>query len=245
MPHEISARILIVEDEVEIRAILRQALEDDGFSVVEAESRSEALHQLDAGKIDLITLDLYLGHQHSGLDLAREIRSRRNIPIVMITAKDTAPDRVTGLESGADDYIVKPFHLREVVLRIRNVLGRYAHPPAGRTASAANGPRRLAFDDFILDTTSRALRTTRGLKVDLTDIEFRLLNLLLENPARVLSRDEISQALHGRDWSPFDRTIDGHVARLRRKLEAAEDEPRFIKSVRGVGYVFAGDVSSE
>jgi len=237
--------ILIVDDEPEVRAVLRNALEGDGFSVIEASNRDDAIRCVDSQSIDLVTLDLRLG-QEDGLDLAREIRTRRNIPIVMITGRDAPLDRVTGLEHGADDYITKPFHIREVVLRLQNVLMRYAPSLKKSLAAAgsASGPRQFAFDKCVLDLQRRELRLSDGTIVDLTDIEFRLLALLLENPARVLSRDEISHSLTGRDWSPLDRSIDGHIARLRRKLEAPAEELKMIKSVRGVGYVFAADVSA-
>ncbi len=228
--------LLIVDDEPEVRSVLREALQREGFSVNEAGDLATALRYLDEHPIELVTLDLRLG-QDDGLEAARKIRSKRNLPIVMITARDRPWDRIAGLEQGADDYITKPFQIREVVLRVRNVLRRYSSPV--RT----NDVQRLAFDGCIVDAAKHELRTAGGSIVDLTDIEFRLLLLLVENAARVLSRDEISRSLTGHDWSPLDRTIDGHIARLRRKLEVSSDEPRLIKSVRGVGYVFTGEVT--
>src|SRR5208337_2270274 len=141
-------------------------------------------------------------------------------------------DRIVGLEHGADDYIVKPFNLRETMLRIHGVLRRYEAPLAvsegNRPASAA---RVRAFDHCVLHLVKRELRSNDGDLIDLTDAEFRLLVLFVENPTRVLSRDEIARLVLGREWSPLDRTLDGHVARLRRKLEGPTDEPRLIKSV--------------
>ncbi len=237
--------VLVIDDQPDVRAILRQALENEGFEVIEAGDKVGALRYINDQVIDLVTLDLRLGHE-DGLEVAREIRATRNVPIVMITGRDEPLDRVTGLEHGADDYITKPFHIREVALRLHNVLKRYAHRPAESPAApdSVQERSRYTFDDCVLDVRKRELRTIAGGMVDLTDIEFRLLVFLVENAARVLSRDEISQALTGRDWSPLDRTIDGHIARLRRKLEALADEPRLIKSVRGVGYVFAATVST-
>jgi two-component system, OmpR family, response regulator len=205
-------------------------------------SEEDALKALGQSQIDLVTLDLKLG-QTDGLQLARALRAIRNVPLVMITGKDSQFDRIVGLEYGADDYIVKPFNLRETMLRIHNVLKRYDAPLApSEDAEQAPGGRIRVFGNCVLDLVKRELRSSEGELIDLTDAEYRLLVLFVENPARVLSRDEIARAVQGRDWSPLDRTVDGHVARLRRKLEEASDEPKIIKSVRTVGYVFTLDV---
>jgi two-component system, OmpR family, response regulator len=235
-------RVLIVDDEPAVRAVLSRALTDEGFKTFEAANRDEAMRCLAENSVDLITLDLRLG-QVGGLEVAQEIRIKRNIPIVMITGCDQAIDRVAGLEHGADDYITKPFNIREVLLRLRNILKRYAPPVTVHDKPNGDAACRYFFEHCILDPAKREVRAERGDRIDLTDIEFQLLLLLVKNCTRVLSRDEISQALTGHEWSPLDRTIDGHVARLRRKLESPADEPRLIKSVRGIGYVFAGDVS--
>jgi two-component system, OmpR family, response regulator len=236
--------VLVVDDEPEVRGVLRHALQTEQFAVLEASSRQDALKALGEAQIDLVTLDLKLG-QTDGLQLAKEMRAIRNVPLVMITGKDSQFDRIVGLEHGADDYIVKPFNLREAMLRIRNVLKRYAAPLVpSEEAGQLSGGRIRVFNHCVLDLVKRELRSTDGELIDLTDAEFRLLALFVENPARVLSRDELARAVQGHDWSPLDRTVDGHVARLRRKLEGATDEPRIIKSVRTVGYVFASDVSA-
>ena len=234
--------VLVVDDAPEVRRVLRRALEAEGYSTLEASNEQEALEVFRETQVDLVTLDLKLGHS-DGLQLAREIRTIRNVPLVMITGKDSQFDRIVGLEHGADDYIVKPFNLRETMLRIQGVLRRYEAPLAP-SEGGASGLCARAFDHCVLDLVKRELRSSEGDLIDLTDAEFRLLALFVENPARVLSRDELARAVQGHEWSPLDRTLDGHVARLRRKLEGATDEPRIIKSVRGVGYVFAVDVSS-
>ncbi len=215
--------ILVVDDEAEIRSVLRAALEEEGYFVVEAGSKAEAVSAFAAHPISLITLDLRLAHEN-GLDLAREFRAKRNVPVIMITGKDDALDRIVGLELGADDYITKPFHVREVLLRVRNALKRYDLPAADNTSADASAGRVFAFDNCRLNALTRELKTIQGDPIDLTDYEFRLLSLLVANPGRVLSRAELSLALNGHEWSPLDRTIDGHVARLRRKIEAHEDE---------------------
>jgi DNA-binding response OmpR family regulator len=236
--------VLVVDDEPRIRTVLRRALKAEGFSILEASTREEALKAFGETQVDLVTLDLMLGHA-DGLQLAREMRAIRNVPLVMITGKDSQFDRIAGLEHGADDYIAKPFNLRETVLRIRNVLKRYEAPLVPTEGGGqASGPRSLVFDRWVLDLVRRELRSSDGELIDLTATEFRLLVLFVENPARVLSRDDIARAVQGHDWSPLDRTLDGHVARLRRKLEGVTNELRIIKSVRSVGYVFASEVSS-
>ena len=236
--------ILVVDDEPELREILREGLEAEGFAVVEAANKSALFRCLNTHPIKLITLDLGLGQQ-DGLALALEIRAAHNVPIIMITGRDTPLDRVAGLERGADDYITKPFHIREVAIRVRSVLGRYgilvgsSIPSRIMTNDAA---QKYVFESVVLDVHKRELKKTDGAFVELTETEFRVLELFLKHPGRVLSRDDIMRMLKGHDWAPLDRVIDGHVARLRRKIEAPSDEVRIIKSVRGVGYVFTGDV---
>jgi DNA-binding response OmpR family regulator len=233
--------ILVVDDEPEVRALLRAGLEPEGFTVGEAGDGAGLLKALEGAHVDLITLDVRLGGE-DGFNLAREIRAKNNVPIVMISGKGDMIDRVVGLELGADDYIAKPFQMREVLARIRAVLRRYAAggPEPGRAAASA-GAARFGFDGWVLDTARRQLKTPEGDDCELTTAEFNLLAVLLERPGRVLSRDEIMNLLKGHDWSPLDRTVDGLVARLRKKIERGEC-PQLVKTVRGVGYVFAGEV---
>jgi two-component system OmpR family response regulator len=236
-------RILVVDDEPDIRSILRSGLEKEGYEVSEAGNQAELLQCLEAAPVDLITLDLDLDGEN-GLMLAREVRAQHNIPIVMITGKGDVFDRVAGLEQGADDYIVKPFHIREVLMRARSVLRRYELESVAEDVGNSVGvpAERYEFDGCILDVPRRELKAANGEIIDLTDAEFALLLSFLRQPARILSRDELMRVLNGRDWSPEDRTIDGHVARLRRKIDSQSELPRLIKSVRSVGYVFTGDV---
>jgi DNA-binding response OmpR family regulator len=233
--------ILVVDDEPEIRALLRKCFEREGFAVSEAADGAALRACIARRPIDLITLDLTLGGE-DGLELAREIRAARNVPIIMITGKGDMVDRVVGLELGADDYIVKPFQLREVLARARAVLRRYGRAEHGG-APAGQKHERLAFGDMVLDLTSRELRKKSGETRELTTAEFNLLEVFLKRPQRVLSRDSIMDLLKGHEWSPLDRSIDALVGRLRKKVESDPGEPRLIKTVRGVGYVFAGDVA--
>lgn len=234
--------ILVVDDDDQVRALLRNRFEKDGFGVVEARNARELWASLESAAIDLITLDLTLGRD-DGLALAREIRAKRNLPIIIISAKDEEIDRVLGLELGADDYVTKPFSPREVTARVRAVLRRYeaTAAPSGE-AVAGPGGTRLAFDGGVLDAARREVVSDAGRLIDLTTAEFNLLELFLRHPQRVMTRDEIMNCLKGQDWSAFDRSVDSAIARLRRKIEPDADRPRHIKTVRSVGYVFSSDV---
>ena len=248
MANEAAAHILVADDDAQIRTLLRSRFEKDGFMVSEARDGAEMRERLSAGTISLITLDLTLGRE-DGLALAREIRSHRNVPIIMISAKVDEVDRVVGLELGADDYITKPFSPREVVARVRAVLRRYATTTTatsgqtmavGQTTNA--GGQRLAFDGGMLDPARREFTSPTGVLIELATAEFNLLEMFLLCPQRVLTRDEIMNLLKGHDWNPLDRSVDSAVARLRKKIEPDPDRPRHIKTVRSIGYVFASDV---
>ena len=208
----------------------------EGYRVLEAGDRMKMLDVVQTESVDLVTLDLMLGRE-DGLEIARTLRATRNIPILMITGKSSPLDRVAGLESGADDYIVKPFHIREVILRIQKALDTYGHEIESQNS--------LLFDHTAFDPKRRVVKHLDGSSVELTGIELGLLELFIRHPGRILSRDEISRTLFGRDWEPLDRTIDGHVSRLRQKIELPDEGPSLIRSVRGVGYVFAGDVRTQ
>ncbi len=237
-----SDTILIVDDEPGVRMLLRAGLEAEGFSVVEAGNGAEAEAQLAAQPISLLTLDLKLAGE-DGLKLARDLRAKRNTPIVMITGKGDPIDRVVGLELGADDYIAKPFLMREVVARVRAVLRRYQAGDQGAAPEPVpSDGSRYAFDGWTLDTRRREVMMPGGLPCELTTAEFNLLQILVQRPGRVLSRDELMDLLKGHEWTPMDRSIDGLVARLRKKVEPGNERPQLVKTVRGVGYVFAGTV---
>jgi DNA-binding response OmpR family regulator len=235
-------RILIVDDEPEVRTLLRAGLEGEGFAVVEAADGRQAMSLIASRlPIDLVTLDLNLGGE-DGLKVARELRAAKNTPMIMITGKGDAIDRVVGLELGADDYIPKPFLMREVIARIRAVLRRYTGGVDARSISPDSPSERFGFDGWVVDLLRREVRAPDGTARELTTAEFNLLALFLQKPGRVLSRDELMDLLKGHDWTPMDRSIDALVARLRKKLEPDSERPQFVKTVRGIGYVFAGDV---
>jgi len=231
--------ILIVDDEPEVRTLLRTGLEGEGFSVLEASDGSQALTLIERVPISLVTLDLKLGGE-DGLKVARELRVVKNVPIIMITGKSDAIDRVVGLELGADDYIPKPFLMREVIARVRAVLRRYEAGNAPASGATSEDEECYGFDGWKVDLLRREVRDPSAELRDLTTAEFNLLALLVQRAGRVLSRDEIMDLLKGHDWTPMDRSIDALVARLRKKLEPDSERPTLVKTVRGVGYVFAG-----
>lgn len=235
-----SPHIVIVDDDPAIRELLRDCLEPEGFRISEAGDSARMNSILEQGGADLVTLDLMLGGEN-GLVIAAGLRARHAVPIVMITGKGDMVDRVVGLEMGADDYIAKPFHPREVVARIRAVLRRAQAMPA--RAPAAD--RRMTFNGLTLDIGRRELTDRAGVPVPLTTAEFNLLDVLARHPQRVLSRDTIMDLLKGHDWTPYDRSIDALVSRLRRKVEPDPENPTLIKTVRGVGYVFAPELRQQ
>lgn len=226
--------LLIVEDDPEIRALVALLLESEGFRVRTASDAAEADAALATAAPDLMILDVMLPGE-SGASLCRRVRAVSPVPILMLTARGDEIDRVLGLEGGADDYLVKPFAPRELVARIRALLrrSRLAAP-----APAAETRRRFAFDRFVMDLDGRDLRDADGLPVTLTSAEFDLLAAFVQRPRRVLGRDQLIDAVSGRDADPFDRTIDVLISRLRRKLAAASPATALISTVRGGGYLF-------
>ncbi len=233
--------ILLVDDDAQIRTLLRSLLEMEGYTVSEAASGQQMFSLLENGPISLITLDLNLAGE-DGLALARNVRVKRDVPIIMITAKADDVDRIVGLELGADDYVTKPFNLREVLARVRAVLRRYEALPQAQQLRRGEH-EKFAFADWVLDATARELKTIAGQTIELTTAEFNLLELFVERPARVLSRNIIMDLLKGQEWAAFDRSIDALVARLRKKIEPDPEHLSLIKTVRGIGYVFAADVT--
>lgn len=226
--------ILVVDDDAQVRRLLRRCLEDEGFRVTEASGPAEVELAL-REPVDLITLDLNLGNA-DGLSVARQVRQGSDIPIIMITGKGDMIDRIVGLEVGADDYIAKPFHLREVLARIRTVLRRSKGASPAPVAAPAAGTIR--FDGYALDPARRSLTGPDGRGIALTTGEFDLLALFARHAYQVLSRDRIMDLLKGHDWAPNDRSIDNQVVRLRKLVEPDPRQPKLIKTVRGAGYSF-------
>lgn len=236
--------ILVVDDDDKICRLLRRCLEADGYKVLEAGNAKEVHQVLSDCNVDLITLDLHLGPD-DGLIIAREIRAQSSVPIVMVTGKGDLIDKVVGLEIGADDYITKPFHVREVQARIRSILRRSATAVKDTLDDQSAANKTLVFKGWSACPDTFELRSPEGESVKLTATDFRLLLMFLDAPKRVLSRDHIMTALNGHDWQPYDRSIDNQVARLRKKIEPDPSHPEIIKTVRGVGYVLAADVVAQ
>ena len=232
--------ILIVEDDREIRSLLADFLEREGYAPRVAANGQAMDAVLATQQPDLVLLDIMLPGE-DGLSICRRLRSRGDLPILMLTAKGDDVDRIVGLEVGADDYLAKPFNPRELLARIRAVLRRAAHPVAVEAAA----PRRMVgFAGLQADLDARILQGADGTEVDLTSAEFDLLACFLERPRRVLSRDQLLDWTRGRSADPFDRTIDVSVSRLRRKLAAVTpDATQLIKTVRNGGYLFSCPVS--
>ena len=229
-----SKRILVVDDEPKIVRVLRGYLESAGFQVIAAYDGTEALAAFRHDAPDLIVLDLMLP-EVDGLDVARAIRRESDVPIIMLTARVDEADRLIGLELGADDYVPKPFSPREVVARVRAVLRRVGGPePASRV---------LSVGDVLLDLDKRQA-SVGGRSVELTPTEFDLLATLVENPGRVFSRMQLLDKIQGYTYEGYERTIDSHIKNLRKKVEPDPDRPRYVLTVRGVGYKLGGDTDA-
>lgn len=232
--------ILVVDDDAEIGVLLNRYLSGHGYRVSTAGNGAELRASLREHRIDLMLLDLGLPGE-DGLSLLRQFRHHWHGPVIVISGRGESVERVVGLELGADDYVTKPFDFRELLARVRSVLRRVQPPPAPVAAESAGG-RRLEFSGLQVDPLARRLIDRDGADVELTTGEFDLLQVLLERPNQVLTRDQLMNCLHGRDAGPFDRAIDVQIGRLRRKIEIDPARPQLIKSVRGAGYVFATTV---
>lgn len=227
--------VLIVDDDPQVSELLQDYLEGHGFRVHAVANGERMRLALARQPVDLVLLDLGLPGE-DGLTLMRWLRAHWEGPVIILTGRGEAVDRVVGLELGADDYIAKPFDLRELLARLRAVLRRT------NASNAAPGGAILAFQGFRLDTKGRTLQRECGTDVPLTNGEYALLLAFLQAPHRVLSRDELLNATHGRDAGPYDKTIDVQVGRLRRKIERDASQPELIKAVRGAGYLLTADV---
>ncbi|WP_165990299.1 response regulator transcription factor [Streptomyces sp. YIM 98790] len=243
------SRVLIVDDEPAVREALRRALAFEGYRTETARDGREALDRLlpsasasapappDAGPVDAVVLDVLMPRM-DGLTVARRLRSAGNrVPVLMLTARDTVGDRVTGLDAGADDYLVKPFELDELLARLRALLRRSGYAGQGPEAGGPGSPpgtEVLTFADLRMDLATREV-TRGGRPVELTRTEFTLLELFLTHPRQVLTREQILREVWGFDYEPSSNSLDVYVMYLRRKTEAG-GEPRLVQTVRGVGY---------
>ncbi|HHS97998.1 MAG TPA: response regulator transcription factor [Chloroflexi bacterium] len=221
-----SQTILVVDDEPEIVRLVRAYLEEAGFRVVTAYDGEEALAAVRRERPDLIVLDILMP-KVDGLEFTRRVRRERDVPIIMLTARAEETDRIVGLELGADDYVTKPFSPRELVARVRAVLRR--------VQAATKPPPVLRVGPITLDQEAHTV-TVAGRPVDLTPTEFDILATLMTTPGRVFTRAELLEAVQGVAFESYERTVDAHIKNLRRKIEPDPSHPRFILTVRGVGY---------
>jgi two-component system, OmpR family, response regulator len=233
-----SGCVLVVDDDASVRDMIAEYLSENGYEVMQAESGEAMRAALEKRVPEVVLLDVRLGRE-DGLSLARFLRERYQVGIIMVTAAGDVVDRVIGLEVGADDYIAKPFDPRELRARLRSVMRR-----AGGQATAADASkpppsnRRVPVGRYVLDLAAYRLLDGEGHEIALTSMEFDLLKVFIEHPNQVLSRDQLLNTTRNRDWQPFDRSIDIRIARLRRKIEQDPEAPQLIKTIRNSGYMY-------
>lgn len=226
-------RILVIDDDAELCQLLSQYLAQEGFEIECVHSGAVGFERAVSGNYSIVVLDVMLPDV-KGFEVLRRVRAESRVPVLMLTARGDDQDRILGLEMGADDYLPKPFNPRELSARIDAVLRRSWLDPQSLARVPAE---RVCLEDIEIDKGSRTARRA-GESVDLTSVEFDLLELFLKSAGSVLSREEMVRAVLGRDFSPFDRSMDTHVSNLRRKLGARSDGTERIKGVRGIGYLY-------
>ncbi|MEO8630468.1 MAG: response regulator [Betaproteobacteria bacterium] len=234
----ISPHILIVDDDADVRQLVTDYLGDFDLRVTGASDGAAMRSTLAHNVVDLILLDIKLPSE-DGMTIARELRVKSSIPIIMLTSRKDDVDRIMGLEVGADDYLTKPFNPRELVARIRTVLRRTQSQPAQASPGSV---RAYRFADWELNLRTRRLTSQTGEPVELTHTEFALLVAFLNAPQRILSREQLLELIRGDDGEVFDRSIDVQILRLRRKVESNSSRPELIKTERGLGYLFNAKV---
>jgi two-component system phosphate regulon response regulator OmpR len=234
-------RIVVVDDDARIRDLLRRYLSQEGFEVLLAEDGKALSRHLSRESVDLIVLDLMLPGE-DGLSICRRLRNSNDLtPIIMLTAKVEDVDRIVGLEVGADDYLPKPFNPRELLARVNAVLRR--RPSLEAPGAPGKEVQTITFGDFEFDLSLRRLSKS-GEPIALTTGEFSMLKALVRHPRQPLTRDKLAQLARGREFEPFDRSLDVQVSRLRKMIEPDPAQPRYIQTVWGVGYVFVPDESA-
>ena len=234
------ATILVVDDDADIRELLEDYLGDQGYEVIATATADTFRKALSEHDPDVVLLDVGLPGE-DGLSLARHVREHFNVGIIMVSGAGETVDRIIGLEVGADDYLAKPFDPRELLARVKSVLRRYQRQSgevAGEADRDSGASRRVRFGVGLLDLDSCQLLDAAGKEIRITAMEFELLKVFAERPNRPLSRDQLLNLSQNRDWDPYDRSIDIRIARLRRKIEPEPDKPVFLKTVRGMGYMF-------
>ncbi|MCC7547375.1 MAG: response regulator [Burkholderiales bacterium] len=234
-----SEHVLVVDDDPAVRGLIVEYLSTHGYEVTEAESGEAMRSAMTKALPDLVLLDINMPGE-DGLTLARQLRARFDVGIIMVTGSGDVVDRVVGLEVGADDYVTKPFDPRELRARVRSVLRRLqTHSPENNGAAPSAGPRRrVPVGTCALDLDTHQLFAADGREIPITSMEFDLLQVFSEHPQQVLSRDRLLTLTRNREWEPFDRSIDIRIARLRKKIEDDAEHPQVIRTIRGAGYMF-------
>lgn len=235
------AAVLIVDDDRDLQVVMRQYLEQQGYQLRFAQNGAEMMSALSAERPDIILLDLMLP-DNDGLTLLSEIRSKKYAPVIVVSGKNEMADKVVGLEMGADDYLAKPFEMRELAARIKAVLRRVSESRAPAEAqNTDDAAKRIGFNGWVLDRLQYQLFDADGKPADLTSGEFKLLEALVLSPNRVLSREQLFELTREGEFDVYDRAIDTQIARIRKKLNDDPANPELIKTVRGIGYMFCGD----
>lgn len=233
-----SAKILVVDDDPDVRDIVERCLKDAGFRVWTAADGSKVFHTISEHGIDLAIIDVMLPDT-DGLMLTRKLKEHSSIGVIILSGRGETTEKVIGLEIGADDYIGKPFEPRELLARVRSVLRRLTQT----TEAPSVETTAFTFDDWLLNVTARTLTSPKGEIIELSSGEFNLLKAFVEHPNRVLSRDQLLDFTHANDTPAFDRSVDVRVGRVRKKIEVDPQNPQFIKTIRNGGYMFAATVA--
>ncbi len=234
--------LLLVDDEATLREPLADYLVRQGFVVHQAESAARHAPRIQHDTFDLVLLDIMMPGE-DGLSLCRHLVESQGLPVILLTARGEATDRIVGLEIGADDYVTKPFEPRELVARIRSVLRRANGNGAGRDSAPVADEASYIFEGWRLDPLKRRLTDPDDALVPISTAEFRLLRAFLDHPGQVLDRDRLLDMVQGREAQLFDRAVDNQISRLRRKIEADSRDPQLILTIRGGGYRFAAQVT--
>lgn len=227
-------RILVVDDDLDLCELLAKYLQREGFEFDMVHNGSQGVEQALTGNYALVILDVMLPGMN-GFEILRSLRNKSNLPVLMLTARGDDVDRIVGLEMGADDYLPKPFNPRELIARIRAILRR---APSEASETAASLSQRLVVGDVELNKNTRVV-TRRGEQVTLTSVEFDLLEILMRSAGQIVTREDLVKSILGRNFTPYDRSIDTHVSNLRKKLGHYLDDIERIKTIRSIGYIYA------
>jgi len=233
-----AAHIVVCDDEPDIRDVVAEYLERNGYAVTPVDGGPALRELANARHIDAIILDIRMPGE-DGLSLARYLRERSDVAIIMLTGSADTIDRVVGLEMGADDYVAKPVDLRELLARLKAVLRRTSGRVRSDEAAGTSGTQMIKFGRCSFDREAHKLFDEDGIEIAITAMEFQLLKVFADHRGRVLNRDQLLELAHDRGWDPFDRSIDIRISRLRKKIEVDPSKPEVIRTIRGIGYLYS------